>query len=226
MNMQARAGLLDQLREHACEFGAQACWANHAGVIEFFRHRGLGAPGTWISWVNAVVLESIARGIALALVPEADDYANPGARAWAQYLLERQRGELVETTTHAHAWSRAKRIATGYAVQVASTRCGLEPTITERRFLTAARLYNWSMAHREPLDALIEFSGVLHPAFAALTIDPAAVDRLFEVGDAAVAEKACHIAWDAAELESLALSNLMSLLPRVLALFAPEAGRS
>ena len=52
----------------AAALGATDRWRNIEGVITFFRDRGLGAPGTWVSYVDAGIVEGIQRGIAIALV--------------------------------------------------------------------------------------------------------------------------------------------------------------
>src|SRR5436309_3408049 len=37
------------------------------GVITFFQERGLGTPGTWVSYVDSGIVEAIQRGAAIAL---------------------------------------------------------------------------------------------------------------------------------------------------------------
>ncbi|MEU4743119.1 hypothetical protein AB0G02_22010, partial [Actinosynnema sp. NPDC023658] len=51
----------------AAALGASDRWRNIEGVLEFFRDHGLGAPGTWVSHVDAGILEGVERGVALAL---------------------------------------------------------------------------------------------------------------------------------------------------------------
>ena len=229
LSMPARAQLLDDLREHAAAFDAQNSHRNHAAVIDFFHDHGLGAPGSWVSRVNSVVLEAITRGIAMALDPHAEDYSNPGARAWASYFRQCQRGELSQTSLHARAWSEAKQIATDHAVLVATHRYQLTPTAPERKFLSIARAYNWAMANRDLCDFLITNPGLFAPDLIAaidIDIDPDALDQLFAVDNTAVARRACEIAWALAELDTLTLQGIDRLLGLVAELLDTMRDRS
>src|SRR2546423_8983814 len=49
------------------------------GVITFFQEKGLGAPGTWISYVDSGIVEAIQRGAAIALRMSEETGNNPGS---------------------------------------------------------------------------------------------------------------------------------------------------
>ncbi|NUS44565.1 MAG: hypothetical protein HOQ24_12865 [Mycobacteriaceae bacterium] len=216
MSMPDRLVFLQSLRDGpARALGAGDKWLNLEGVITFFRNFGLGEPGTWVSWVNAGVLEGVGRGVALALDETADDYGNPGAHAWAQYLRQLAAGELATEYAHAQAWSLAKKVGTDYGVALAA-RHGLTPTPVEQRFLRIAEAYNWAMGNRAPVDALVAFAGYLDDKLAG--IEPSAVDRLFSVGSVDGARRGCEIAYAAALIEPSAGSwsqfrPLLGMLP-------------
>lgn len=60
------------------------------GVIKFFIKNNLGAPESWVSYVDAGIVEGIQRGGALALGLEgAEEGASgvPGAREWETFLV-------------------------------------------------------------------------------------------------------------------------------------------
>lgn len=64
------------------------------GVIEFFLAKSIGAPGTWVSYVDAGIVEAIQRGGAIALGTSSETGGNPGAQKWADYLRRVRNGEL------------------------------------------------------------------------------------------------------------------------------------
>ncbi|MEU7632916.1 hypothetical protein AB0C34_23500 [Nocardia sp. NPDC049220] len=228
MSMSERIDFLRALRAGpAATLGAGDKWLNLEGVIAFFQDQSLGAPGTWVSHVNAGVLEGVERGIALAVDPDGSDFDNPGAREWARYLELLRTGELDIPTAHASAWSRAKKVGTDYGVALA-VRHGLAPTAVEERFLRIAEGYNWAMSNRAPVDFLVAFAGYFDASLAG--IDPAAVDRLFAVGSADAARRGCQIAYAAALIEPTPESlthfrPLLAMLPSMFNTLAQEDSR-
>lgn len=64
------------------------------GVIEFFLAKNIGAPGTWVSYVDAGIVEAIQRGGAIALGTSSETGGNPGAQKWGDYLRRVRNGEL------------------------------------------------------------------------------------------------------------------------------------
>jgi hypothetical protein len=61
------------------------------GVIVFFLGKNLGAPGSWISYVDAGIVEGIQRGGAIALGYSTETGGNPGSEVWAQYFAGQRR---------------------------------------------------------------------------------------------------------------------------------------
>lgn len=64
------------------------------GVIEFFISKSIGTPGTWVSYVDAGIVEAIQRGGAIALGLSAETGGNQGTQLWADYLRRLKNGEL------------------------------------------------------------------------------------------------------------------------------------
>ena len=64
------------------------------GVITFFDRNNLGAPESWISYVDAGIVEGIQRGGAIALGMSTTTGGNPGAEIWATFLRGMRDGKL------------------------------------------------------------------------------------------------------------------------------------
>lgn len=64
------------------------------GVITFFIDENLGSPGSWVSYVDAGIVEAIQRGGAIALDLGTFDGGNPGSPKWNTFLTEMKNGEL------------------------------------------------------------------------------------------------------------------------------------
>lgn len=75
-------------------------WRNLEGVLAFFADHRLGAPGSWVSYVDAGIVEGIERGIAIALGRASDGFGNPGSARWARYLTRLSTGELGNRAAH------------------------------------------------------------------------------------------------------------------------------
>lgn len=64
------------------------------GVIEFFISKGLGGQGTWVSYVDAGIVEGIQRGGAIALGIGTSKGGNPGSALWADFLTKEKNQQL------------------------------------------------------------------------------------------------------------------------------------
>lgn len=124
-------------------------WRNIEGIIRYFIENGFGAPGTWVSYVDAGILEGIERGSAMALGVSDDDGGNPGARPWADYLRRLRRGELAQRWVHDPAWGNAEQAATEHGVRLAAAH-GARPSRVDRGIYQFSELYRWMLRNPQP----------------------------------------------------------------------------
>lgn len=99
-----------------------------------FGVRGSGAPGSWVSYVDAGILEGIERGIVIAQGRSADTFGNPGSLRWASYLTELRDGLLTARSVHDKAWSEAEQASTEHGVALAVKVHGVPASGVEQRF--------------------------------------------------------------------------------------------
>ena len=116
------------------------------GVLKFFISKELGGPGTWVSYVDAGIVESIQRGGAIALGIGKSEGGNPGSPLWAEFLTKMKKRELEDrnvscpcsssslssllkmrnlsprpSQNHDHAWSISEQTATEYGMNMAES---------------------------------------------------------------------------------------------------------
>jgi hypothetical protein len=186
----------------AAELGAADRWRNIEGVLSFFRDHRLGTPGTWISHVDAGILEGIERGVALALGRATDGFGNPGSARWADYLTRLHRGELTVRNVHDRAWSEAEQASTEHGVAVAEQVHGLVPTAVERRFFLFSEFYRWTLRNRPVvLDLLLVYAALLNPVLVVRRVP--FVDWLTDVRESAPSRKGSEMAYAYAQLDPI-----------------------
>lgn len=117
------------------------------GVIRFFMGKNLGAPGTWVSYVDAGIVEGIQRGGAVALGLSTEDGNNPGTRLWADFLRKMKAGSLNNRDEHDNAWSTAEQAATEYGKKTAEDR-GLRANGQTMRWYKFTQLFRAIMRNR------------------------------------------------------------------------------
>jgi hypothetical protein len=69
-------------------------WRAIEGVIIFFQGKGLGEPGSWVSYTDAGIIEAIQRGGAIALGLSTETGGNPGSELWAKFMTDVKSGRL------------------------------------------------------------------------------------------------------------------------------------
>lgn len=126
--------------------GAKNWFNNIVGIIEGFVEYELANPGSWLSIVDAAILQGIQDGYAQSAGLVADPGANPGGTLWRRFFdaLGRQAddAELIAL------WGSAEMAATNYGVNVAAGR-GLAPNKYEWLFLQTGNLYRRAIASFE-----------------------------------------------------------------------------
>lgn len=171
-------------------------------MITFFRDRGLGAPGTWVSYVDAGIVEGIERGIAIALGRSGDGFGNPGSARWASYLTRLSRGELAARSAHDRAWSEAEQSSTEHGVALAAAH-GQFATPVEQRFFQFSEVYRWTLRNRPfALDLLAIYGPLIHPDLARQRVP--FYDWFTDVGEPAPSYTGCEIGYGFARLHPIA----------------------
>lgn len=128
--------------------GYEPRWRNIEGVIDFFRDDGIGRPGSWISFVDAGIVEGIERGIAIALGRSTDTGGNPGSQLWASYLTGLRDGRLTERATHDRAWSAAEQASTEHGVRLAEQVHGIQPSLADQGLYQFSEVYRATLRNR------------------------------------------------------------------------------
>lgn len=176
-------------------------WRNLEGVLAFFADHRLGVPGSWVSYVDAGIVEGIERGIAIALGRASDGFGNPGSARWARYLTRLSTGELGNRTAHDRAWSEAEQASIEHGVALAA-RHGQYATPVERRFFEFSAVYRWALRNRPAaLDLLAGYGPQIHPELARLRVP--FYDWFTDVSRSAPSYKGCEMAYGFAQLHPI-----------------------
>ncbi|MEC3982339.1 hypothetical protein [Amycolatopsis sp. H20-H5] len=126
-------------------------WGNIEGIIAFFEDRSMGGTGTWVSYVDAGILEGMERGVALASGRGTDTFGNPGSALWASYLTRLAAGQLRARSAHDLAWSQAEQASTDHGVVLAEQVHGVPATAVEKRFFEFSEFYRFTLRNRSAL---------------------------------------------------------------------------
>ena len=185
----------------AASLSASDRWRNIEGVLAFFADHGLGAPGSWVSYVDAGIVEGIERGIAIALGRATDGFGNPGSARWARYLTRLSTGELGNRAGHDRAWSEAEQASTEHGVALAA-RHGRFATPVERRFFEFSEVYRWALRNRPvALELLATYGPLIHPSLGQLRVP--FYDWFTDVSRSAPSYKGCEMAYGFAQLHPI-----------------------
>lgn len=139
-------------------------WRNIEGIITMFHNQSLGAPDSWVSYVDAGIVEGVERGVAIATGRGTDTGGNPGSQPWADYLTQFKAGELGSRAVHDRTWSIAEQAATDHGIVVAEQTFGEFPSATVDRFFEISQFYRYLLRNRPPLiDLLTSVGDLLDP---------------------------------------------------------------
>jgi hypothetical protein len=201
-------------------------WRNIEGVLEFFRDHDLGAPGTWISYVDAGILEAVERGTAIASGISADDFGNPGSTLWSSYLHRLRRGELTERSVHDRAWSDAEQAATDHATLLAQAH-GTAPTDAEWRFFQYSQFYRW-LLRNEPSNLMVISVGMPGTGDEIASLRAPFLYWMTDVTNDVPTRKGAEVAYQSANLEPVPatvsmVDLLLTYLPELFREFRKEA---
>lgn len=203
----------------AAALGATDRWRNIEGVISCFRDRGLGSSGTWVSYVDASIVEAIERGVAIALGRSDDGFGNPGSALWAGYLQKLSTGQLAARSEHDRTWSRAEQTSTDNG-SVLAAQHGQYATPAERRFFEFTNVYRFALRARPAALNLLGTSGPFKSAGLAPLRVPF-YDWFTDVSESEPSYYGCNMAYDYARFQLVggAVGTMQLFLAYVPALF-------
>jgi hypothetical protein len=183
------------------QLGVTDRWRNIEGVITFFLDHDLGAPGTWVSYVDAGIVEGIERGLAIALGRSTDGFGNPGSAKWARYITGVAHGTWPTRAAHDRAWSEAEQASTEHGAALAE-RHGQFATPVEQRFYQFSETYRWTLRNRPfALDLLAVYGALIHPDLARARVP--FYDWFTDVRESAPSYRGCELAYGFAQLHPI-----------------------
>lgn len=203
-------------------------WRNIEGIIRFFAENGFGEPGSWVSLVDAGILEGIERGTALALGLSEDDFGNPGAELWADYLRRLHRGELEDRGVHDPAWGNAEQASTEHGVRLAEQR-GAVPSRLDQQIYDFSELYRWMLHNPDQTFSAFEEQLAGGTGVAAIPVD--FLLWFTDVTTPVPTYRGAHVARDLALPDPVsapvsALRLLLAYSPELLRAYHEAVGRS
>ena len=110
---------------------------NIEGIIQAFVESGLSEPGTWLSTVDAAILQAIQDGF----VGRAT--ANSGTSMWNDFFAALNSQDPLPEQDLKVLWGAAEQAATDYGGRLAELR-GLSPDWPEQFFLDTGNIYRQS----------------------------------------------------------------------------------
>ncbi|KAI9890593.1 MAG: hypothetical protein M1814_003791 [Vezdaea aestivalis] len=176
------------------------------GVIIFFMNKGLGAPGTWVSYVDAAIVEGIQRGGAIALGFSDAQGGNPGSVKWADFMRRMKNNQLGERDAHDYAWSDSEQTSTEYGRRTADS-LSLPTTNQTLRWYKFTQIFRWVMRNRQLVVQLIKDAAPFPTGFIISKSAQLIIDWLTNITDATPTICGSDAAWELSELDGVPLSN-------------------
>ncbi|KAK2873525.1 hypothetical protein FQN49_002283 [Arthroderma sp. PD_2] len=165
------------------------------GFMDFFIRKDLAGPGTWLSLINAAVIESVEQGVAISLGLSNATYVNPGSHKWAGFFDQRKNGKLTDRVSHDLSWAIANQAAIDYGTKLAKASPNLQPpSERELRWLQITGVQTTIMRRRRGILWVLRTTlGFTHPVV--LVVVEAIIDWMTDVTDAESASFLAEIAW-------------------------------
>ncbi|KAI5287673.1 hypothetical protein KEM54_005832 [Ascosphaera aggregata] len=137
--------------------------ADQAGAVEglmnFLIGKRLAQTKTYLSCLNAAVIEGIQRGCAIALGLSTDTGGNPSSLKWAKFFVQYKSGQLRDRNYHDIAWAASEQSAIEYGTLLAETLPGIErPSHRILRFVKMTRVYRSIMLYRRTIIWILRLS--------------------------------------------------------------------
>ncbi|KAH7094696.1 hypothetical protein FB567DRAFT_586048 [Paraphoma chrysanthemicola] len=119
------------------------------GNIAFMLELQLGSPKTWISGVNAGLIEAIQNGVAILIGLRVTDGGNPGAKYWAAFFRKQRSGGYAnDRNKHDADWTTCEELSSEYGRQ-RSTQKGYRPTQRETNVYKTTQVYRYVCRNKE-----------------------------------------------------------------------------
>lgn len=126
-------------------------WFNNiAGIIQGFVENGLADSGSWLSVVDAAILQGIQDGFANSIPGVQNGIVgiastNPGKTNWSAFFDEEIRPDANENRL-IELWGVAEAASTKYGEAIAAD-AGIAPNSFEAAFLITGNAYRWAASH-------------------------------------------------------------------------------
>ncbi|KAF3480170.1 uncharacterized protein GIQ15_05517 [Arthroderma uncinatum] len=175
------------------------------GVMDFFTRKDLAGRGTWLSFINAAVVESVQQGAAISLGLSNATYSNPPSNKWAQFFNQRKNGRLTDRPLSVADWDDSSRVWGEYGKVVpwfaATHKEGIDMVAHHR---TISRFddtptYNSMGIKNLTIRLFIRTSSLTNPAIPLLA--EAIIDWMTDVTDAEASSFVADMAWRFASIE-------------------------
>lgn len=169
--------------------GAKNWFNNIVGIIEGFVEYGLAGSGTWLSVVDAGILQGIQDGYTLSEGTATYSTNNPGSLLWKDFF-DILNDRKYDNPERIRRWGLAEQASTNFGVEEAAQR-GLSANGYEQIFLQTGNVYRGAASAFEgglgtPLGWLGAGLGVLFGAGeAATSLDITPIYTYGELGEAA-----------------------------------------
>jgi hypothetical protein len=131
------------IKQFMIQSKSQGWFNNIQGILQAFEEEGVGAPGSWLSLVDAGILHAIQDGYAWS-ENEINSSENSGADEWKTFFdALHGYGDFgrnpADDATIESLWSRAEKEGTAYGETVLAN--GIEPSVSELVFMGIGHLY-------------------------------------------------------------------------------------
>ncbi|KAF1926896.1 uncharacterized protein M421DRAFT_422141 [Didymella exigua CBS 183.55] len=94
-------------------------FAANEGVIQFFISNNLENPHSWVSAVDAGIVEGIQNGGAIALGLHSNTGSNPGTASWTAFFQTMKAGGYPDRDAHEEGSSVTEQMTTNYGKTIA-----------------------------------------------------------------------------------------------------------
>ncbi|KAH8728337.1 hypothetical protein GQ44DRAFT_824170 [Phaeosphaeriaceae sp. PMI808] len=195
------------------------------GVVQFLSTDNLGNPNSWISYIDASILEGIQNGGANALGLHNNDGGNPGTKLWAEYLRTMKRGGYSTRDQHDFAWASSEQSSTTHGKQIADQK--FKTTAQENLWFVFTQVFRWIMRNKgasvAAVRTVILTGSVVNPPL--LLLLPQAddfVNWLTDITNPKPAECFSRAAWDVVDLNNIAVLPIelfKTIVPELLTCF-------